>query len=112
MSPTESGKSFSMQAAGNFTFTTIVIASNVKLLISAYEIAWPLIILVLGSIALYFGGFWFLTWYSPEADDFGIFTELFTNVEVYAALTFVMCSYILIDNGMRFANIEMTQLWE
>ena len=101
-----------MQAAGNFIFTCIVIASNVKLLISAYQITWPLIVLVFGSIVLYFGFFFLVTWYSAEADDFGIFMELFGSWETYAALTFVMCSYVLIDNGMRYANIEVTQLME
>lgn len=112
ISPTQTGKSFSMQAGGNFIFTCIVIAANVKLLISAYQITWPLIILVFSSIVLYFGFFFLVTWYSPEADDFGIFIELFGSWEAYGALYFVMCSYVLIDNGMRYANIEVTQLME
>lgn len=111
-SPTGSGRSFPMQGAGNFTFTCIVIAANVKLLISAYRVAWPLLVFVIGSIAIYFGAFWFMTIYSAESDDFGIFVELFSSFETYMVAFFIMFSYVLIDSGMRYGNIEVNALME
>ena len=107
-----SGKSFSMQAAGNFTFSCIVVATNVKLLISAYRIAWPLYVLVVGSIVIYFSVFWFMTYYSAASDDFGIFGELFASMETYASAIFIMFSYVLIDSGMRYGTIEVNAILE
>ena len=101
-----------MQAAGNFTFTCIVVATNIKLLISAYRIVWPLFLLVLGSIVIYFSAFWFLTSYSAESDDYGIFGELFASMETYASAIFIMFSYVLIDSGMRHGNTEVNAILE
>ena len=67
---------------------------------------------VFGSIVLYFAAFWFMTYYSALSDDFGIFTELFGSMETYAAMAFIMFSYVLIDSGMRYANIEVTAIME
>ena len=53
-----------------------------------------------------------MTYYSALSDDFGIFTELFGSMETYAAMAFIMFSYVLIDSGMRYANIEVTAIME
>ena len=73
LSPSYWGKMGSMQAAGNFTLTCIVIVSNVKLLISSFEITWVLNMLVFLSIGIYMVSYWFITWYSPAAEDYGVF---------------------------------------
>ena len=69
-------------------------------------------LLILTSIIVYIACFWYITWWSPAADDFGIFTELFVNVETYVSLIFFMSSYVLIDSGMRYAGMEMRVLLE
>ena len=92
--------------------TCIVIVANIKLLISSFEMTAWLLLLVIISVAAYFGCFWFLTWYSAASDDFGIFIECFTNLESYIALIFFMSSYVLIDSGMRYASMEMRVLLE
>lgn len=112
LSPGFFGHQGSMQMAGSFIMTCVVIVSNVKLLLSAFKITVWLNLLVLLSIAAYFFCFWFITWWSPLSDDFGIFHELFTNVESYVALFFFMTCYVLIDTGMRYAGIEMRVLLE
>lgn len=106
------GKMGSMQAAGSFTLTCIVIVSNIKLLISSFEITPILIILVALSIIIYLIAFWFITWYSPEADDYGVFIELFTFFETYALLYFFMTSYVLIDIGMSYTSMEINAIME
>ena len=67
---------------------------------------------VIGSIVFYFFCFWGITIYSAEADDFGIFTELFASLETYSAAIFIMFSYVLIDSGMRYGNIEVNAIME
>ena len=101
-----------MQMGGSFVFTCIVIVANVKLIISSFEMTVWLWVLVLTSIFVYIGCFWFITWYSASSDDFGIFIELFVNVETYVSLIFFMSSYVLIDNGMRYASMELRALLE
>lgn len=56
--------------------------------------------------------FWFLTYYSAESDDFGIFFELFQTSEAYITLAFAMSSYVLVDVGMRYASLEIKSLME
>jgi len=63
-----------------------------------------------GSIAIYLVSFWFITYYSAEADDFGIFVELFVNLKTYISLAFFMSSYVLVDSGMRFTSIEVKSM--
>ena len=98
--------------AGSFVMTCIVIVANIKLLISSYEMTLWLNLLVVTSIVVYLACFWFITWWSAESNDFGIFIELFENIESYFALVFFMSSYVLIDCGMRYASIEMRVLLE
>ena len=75
-SPNESGKSGSMQTAGNFTLTCVVIVSNMKLLVSAYEVTYMLVGTVFASFAIFFLFFWVLTIWDKAADDYGVFVEL------------------------------------
>ena len=112
LSPAFNGKQGSMQMAGSFVMTSIVIVSNVKLLLSTFEITVWLNLLVIASIIVYFVSFWWITWYSPVVDDFGIFYELFENALTYVALIFFMSSYVLIDTGMRYASLEMKVILE
>ena len=37
---------------------------------------------------------------------------MFTNIEAYIALVFFMSSYVLIDSGMRYADMEMRIILE
>ena len=101
-----------MQMGGSFIFSCIVVVANVKLIISSYEMTGWLWLLIMSSIIVYIACFWYITWWSAAADDFGIFTELFVNVETYVSLIFFMSSYVLIDNGMRYAGMEMRVLLE
>ena len=75
LSPSYYGHQGSMQMAGSFVMTCIVIVANIKLLISSFEMTFWLYLLVLISIVVYFGCFWFIAWWSAESDDFGIFYE-------------------------------------
>ena len=99
ISPNWSGHQGSMQMGGSFVFTCIVIVANVKLIISSYEMTVRLWLLILTSIIVYIACFWYITWWSAAADDFGIFIELFVNAETYVSLIFFMSSYVLIDSG-------------
>lgn len=110
-SPNLEGKYTNMQAAGSFVFTSIVIVVNMKILISSFEITLILLFLVIASIASYFAAFWFLTYYSAEADDFGVFYELITFAQTYMTLIFFTFSYVLIDAGMRFASLEINAIF-
>ena len=111
-SPSYVGMTASMQTAGALVFTCIVIVVNMKLFISSFEITWWLILLVMLSILSYFVCFWFLTWYSAEADDFDVFMELVTFAQTYAILIFFMFSYVLVDSGMRYASMEINAILE
>ena len=66
----------------------------------------------MGSIGVYFGAFWFFTWYSVESADYGIFNELFTFAETYFTLLFFMCSYILVDSGLIYAGTEINAIMD
>ena len=101
-----------MQAAGSFVITSIVIVVNIKLLISSFEVTSWIVLLIVLSIAFYMGTFWFFTWYSAEADDFGVFYELFTFSMAYVLLFFFMSSYVLVDSGMRYASMEINAILE
>lgn len=90
--------------------TCIVIVVNIKLLISSFEVTIQTLFFIVGSIATYLVSFWFITYYSAEADDFGIFVELFVNSKTYISLAFFMSSYVLVDSGMRFTSIEVKSM--
>ncbi len=110
-SPNYWGKIGGMQSAGSFIFTCIVIVVNMKLLISSYEITIYLLFLVLASIAVYIAAFWFLSYYSAVADDFGVFGHLMTFTETYWTMFFFCFSYVLIDAGLRYASVEINQIY-
>ena len=110
ISQNENGRQGSMFAAGNFTLPCVVIVSNIKLLISSYQLSWVLILFVFVSIAAFMACFWFVTWYSAAADDFGVFYELLQNIETYVVLFFFMSGYILVDTGNCHANLEFRAL--
>ena len=110
LSPDRLGREGSMESAGAFIFTAIVIVVNIKLLISSFEITIWIIFLIFLSILVYFVTLWFFTWYSAEADDYGVFMQLFVCPTTYVCLTFFMSSYILVDTGMRYAKIEINNL--
>lgn len=110
-SPNFWGKIGGMASGGSFIFTCIVIVVNMKLMISSYEITHVLLFLVIASIAFYIFCFWFMSFYSAETDDFGIFTHLMTFTETYSTMFFFCFSYVLIDAGMRYASIEINQIY-
>ena len=68
--------------------------------------------LIIGSIAVYLVSFWFITYYSAEADDFGVFVELFINSKTYMSMVFFMSSYVLVDYGMHYTSIEVRSMSE
>lgn len=82
-----------------------------KLLISSYEITIYLLFLVIASIAVYIAAFWFLSYYSALADDFGVFGHLMTFTETYWTMFFFCFSYVLIDAGLRYASVEINQIY-
>lgn len=92
--------------------TCIVIVANVKLLISSFEVTIQALFLITGSIAVYLVSFWFITYYSAEADDFGVFVELFINSKTYMSMAFFMSSYVLVDYGMHYTSIEVRSMSE
>mmetsp|Transcript_7020 Transcript_7020/g.9770 ORF Transcript_7020/g.9770 Transcript_7020/m.9770 type:complete len:129 (+) Transcript_7020:452-838(+) len=110
-SPNENGKLLNMQGSGALVLTNIVLVVNMKILISSFEITFILLMLVLVSIAIYFGCFWFSTYYSAETLDFGAATELLTFGETYVTLIFFMFSYVLVDAGMRYASLEINAIY-
>lgn len=110
-SPNYWGKIGGMESGGSFIFTCIVLVVNMKLLISSFEITGYLLFLVIASISVYVFCFWFASWYSPEASDYGVFTHLMTFTETYFTGMFFAFSYVLIDAGMRYASLEINTIY-
>ena len=67
------GKSGSLFIAGEFVFTMLVISVNMKILIGSTQVSFYSLFFVLGSVAAYICVFYFLSVYSPAANDYMVF---------------------------------------
>ena len=96
-----------MVDAGDFVFMLIVIYINLKVLISSYLINWGIVILVFGSILVYFLCYVILSETAMFADDdhFGSLNHLFTFPTVIIGSYFFLSTFTLLDLALERAYI-------
>ena len=70
------GMNGGIYTTGNFVFGTLVIVSNMKILISSYLISGWLIFFVLGSTLFYILCYWLISISAPVSNDYGTLAML------------------------------------
>ena len=107
LSPTYSGHTGTQQAAGNLIFIVLVIAVNIKVLVSSYQYSWVIVALVVLSDAATVAAFYWVANTSLFPSYLGNFAALYTAPETYTAMIFCTFAFVLWDVGTERTNTEI-----
>lgn len=90
--------------AGEFVFGTIVIVSNMKILISSYLISFYLLFFVLGSTLFYILCYTIISSSLVMSNEYGTFYMLMSAPQTYFSLILFSFMFVLIDTGLQYLN--------
>ena len=89
-----------MWFAGAFVFTTLVIVSNMKILISSYLINGFMLFLVIGSVLFYFLCLWMISHFLTASQQFGALGMLARSPQTYLIGILFTFMFVLTDTGL------------
>lgn len=107
----EDGKFGGIWISGNLTFGTIVIVSNMKILISSYQVSIFNVFLVMASTLVYILFYTTISSGITVSNDFGTFYMLMSAPQTYFALLLFTFMFVLIDSGSIYLNIYINK-WQ
>jgi len=100
ISPNKDGLYSGVFVSGNLVFTMLVIVSNIKILISSYQVSGINLFFVFGSIGFYFLVFVLESKNMMSSEQFGTLYMMMTAVSTY--FVFILCTFmfVLVDTGL------------
>ena len=95
--------------SGGMVFGTIVIVSNMKILISSYKIEIVMIVLVALSTLTYIIFFIVISNGIVSSPQYGTFYMLMAAPQTYFALILFTFMFVLVDTGLNYLNIYINK---
>ena len=89
--------------AGDYVFSLTVLLVNMKILLASYQIGWGILVVVFGSIAVYFLCFAIVseTQLFVLDDNFGSLYHLLTFPVTYLGLIFFLSVFALLEYALE-----------
>lgn len=95
--------------AGSLVFTTLVIVSNMKIMISSYLYNGWMLFFVIGSVLFYFLTFWLLSRFITSSDQYNNLHELCISTQTYLIVILFSFMFVLTDTGLQYLNIYINK---
>jgi len=105
----EDGMFGGLWVSGNLTFGTIVIVSNMKILISSFQVSIFNVFLVMASTLVYILFYTTISNGITISNDFGTFYMLMSAPQTYFALLLFTFMFVLIDSGSVYLNVYINK---
>jgi len=94
---------------GELVFGTLVIVSNMKILISSYLISWWTIFFVFGSTIFYIICYAIISAAFLNSDQYGTLYMLLTAPQTYFTLILFTFMFVLVDTGLQYLNMYVNK---
>ena len=94
---------------GEFIFGTIVIVSNMKILISSYLYNGWLFFFVLGSTIFYMLCYSLISYGFSGSQEFGTLQMILEAPQAYFSLFMFTFMFVLVDTGLQYLNIYINK---
>ena len=109
VSSDEGGRFGGVWVPGELVFGTLVIVSNIKILISSFQITWWMLFFVIGSTAFYISNFTIISTVLVNSDQFGTFTMLAVQPASWFTLVLFTFMFVLVDTGLAYLNMYINK---
>ena len=105
----EEGRFGGIWVSGEMVFGTIVIVSNMKILISSYQISFVMIFFIAASVLLYILFYTTISGGVVSSNEYGTFYMLMSAPQTYFSLILFTFMFVLVDTGSQYLNMYINK---